>query len=88
MQYTLRASRHRKACLLRDGTTGHEPARSLPNFSRKAPTRFPGRTPQGRAERLGHNTIGVTMDTYSHVLPDMQRKAASKLDELVAAETG
>lgn len=33
-------------------------------------------------ERLGHSTIGVTMDVYSHVLPDMQREAAEKLDRL------
>jgi integrase len=34
-------------------------------------------------ERLGHSQIGVTMDTYSHVLPSMQREAAAKLDELL-----
>lgn len=32
-------------------------------------------------ERLGHSTISITMDTYSHALPDMQESAA----ELVAA---
>jgi integrase len=32
-------------------------------------------------ERLGHANISITMDTYSHVLPDMQEAAA----ELVAA---
>jgi integrase len=32
-------------------------------------------------ERLGHANIGITMDTYSHVLPDLQESAA----ELVAA---
>ena len=39
-------------------------------------------------ERLGHSTIGVTMDTYSHVLPDMQRKAASRLDALFTENVG
>ncbi len=34
-------------------------------------------------ERLGHANIGVTLDTYSHVLPNMQREAAEKLDALV-----
>jgi hypothetical protein len=29
---------------------------------------------------LGHATIGITLDTYSHVLPDMQEAAAKKLD--------
>ena len=32
-------------------------------------------------ERLGHANIAITMDTYSHVMPDMQESAA----ELVAA---
>ncbi len=32
-------------------------------------------------ERLGHSTIGVTLDVYSYVLPDMQREAAATLDQ-------
>ncbi|MCP4614441.1 MAG: site-specific integrase [Planctomycetes bacterium] len=28
------------------------------------------------SERLGHSTIAITMDTYSHVLPGMQEEAA------------
>lgn len=39
-------------------------------------------------ERLGHSQIGVTMDTYSHVLPSMQREAAAKLDELLGKKPG
>jgi integrase len=31
-------------------------------------------------EVLGHATITQTMDTYSHVLPDMQDKAAAALE--------
>src|SRR5262249_32968028 len=27
-------------------------------------------------ERLGHSTVKLTLDTYSHVLPDMQNQAA------------
>jgi integrase len=34
-------------------------------------------------ERLGHARIGITLDTYSHVLPTMQHEAANKLDELI-----
>jgi len=34
-------------------------------------------------ERFGHSSIAITMDIYSHVLPDMQRGAASKLDAFV-----
>lgn len=33
-------------------------------------------------ERLGHATIAMTLDTYSHVLPTMQRKAADSIDSL------
>lgn len=34
-------------------------------------------------ERLGHQTISITMDTYSHALPTMQREAAATLGRLV-----
>lgn len=33
------------------------------------------------SERLGHATVGITLDTYSHVLPGLQAEAARKLDE-------
>jgi len=36
--------------------------------------------PKVVSERLGHATIGITLDTYSHVLPDMQEAAAKKLE--------
>ncbi len=32
------------------------------------------------SERLGHATVGITLDVYSHVLPGMQAEAASKTD--------
>ena len=32
-------------------------------------------------ERLGHSRISVTLDTYSHVLPSLQRDAAEQIDE-------
>lgn len=31
-------------------------------------------------ERLGHSTIKLTMDLYSHVIPSMQEEAAAKID--------
>ncbi len=40
-----------------------------------------GVNPKIVSERLGHSNIGITLDTYSHVLPDMQREAAARLDE-------
>ncbi|MBI4507212.1 MAG: site-specific integrase [Chloroflexi bacterium] len=42
-----------------------------------------GEHPKVVQERLGHATIGVTMDVYSHIMPDMQRQAAAKLDRLL-----
>ena len=35
-------------------------------------------------ELLGHSQISVTLGTYSHVLPDMQREAMAKMDALLA----
>jgi len=37
------------------------------------------------SERLGHASIGITLDTYSHVLPAMQTEAATAFDELFGA---
>jgi integrase len=35
------------------------------------------------SERLGHSTIAITLDTYPHVLPNMQEEAASVTDKLL-----
>ena len=42
-----------------------------------------GEHPKVVAERLGHSSTVMTMDVYSHVLPDMQEKAAEKLERLL-----
>lgn len=34
-------------------------------------------------ERLGHSSIQLTLDTYSHVLPTLQEDAAGRLDRLL-----
>lgn len=34
-------------------------------------------------ERLGHSTIAMTLDTYSHITPGLQEAAASSFDTLV-----
>jgi integrase len=34
-------------------------------------------------ERLGHSDISLTLNTYSHVLPDIQEEAAEKIDLLL-----
>ena len=42
-----------------------------------------GEHPKVVAERLGHSSTVMTLDVYSHVLPDMQEKAAEKLERLL-----
>ena len=44
--------------------------------------------PKVVSERLGHSTINITLDTYSHVMPDMQDEAAEKLDGALKAAMG
>jgi integrase len=39
--------------------------------------------PKVVSERLGHSSIQITLDTYSHVLPSMQRDTAEKLNEML-----
>jgi integrase len=36
------------------------------------------------SERLGHSSIAITLDTYSHVIPSMQRDAVDAVDALLA----
>lgn len=38
--------------------------------------------PKVVAERLGHSSIRITLDTYSHVIKGMQHVAVDKLDEI------
>ena len=42
--------------------------------------------PKKVQERLGHSTIAVTMDTYSHVLPSMHQDVARKLGDMFGDE--
>ena len=37
------------------------------------------------SERLGHASIILTLDTCSHVLPDMQEAAAEKMEAMFGA---
>ena len=36
------------------------------------------------SEMLGHATVAITLDLYSHVTPTMQRQAADSLDAVLA----
>ena len=40
------------------------------------------------SERLGHASAALTLDVYSHTLPDMQQGAADKLEILFANRAG
>lgn len=44
--------------------------------------------PKVVSERLGHANISITLQVYSHVLPDLQREAADALDEVLDAAQG
>jgi integrase len=43
-----------------------------------------GEHPKVVQEMMGHATINITLDTYSHVLPDMQDNAADRLGALLS----
>lgn len=47
-----------------------------------------GENPKVVSERLGHASVALTLDTYSHVLPDMQQAAADKLEALLSSPSG
>jgi len=41
--------------------------------------------PKVASERLGHSKVGITLDLYSHVLPNMQAHAAAIVDGALRA---
>lgn len=42
-----------------------------------------GENPKVVADRLGHSSVTLTLDTYSHVLPHIQEAATAKLDNVL-----
>jgi integrase len=42
--------------------------------------------PKVVSERLGHASVGITLDTYSHVLPTLQEEAAAAFDALFSPQ--
>ena len=42
-----------------------------------------GVSPRVVMDVLGHSQIGLTMNTYSHVIPDLRREAARRMDDLI-----
>ena len=45
-----------------------------------------GEHPKVVSERLGHASVTLTLDTYSHVLPDMQDRATAKLENMLFSD--
>ena len=45
-----------------------------------------GINPKVVSERLGHATVSITLDTYSHAIPALQEEAAERIARLVLAE--
>ena len=45
-----------------------------------------GESPRVVMDFLGHSHISMTLNTYSHVIPSLQRAAADRLGALLAAE--
>jgi integrase len=42
-----------------------------------------GVDPRTIMETLGHSQISLTLNTYSHVLPALQRRAATEMDAIL-----
>ena len=42
--------------------------------------------PKVVSERLGHATVSITLDTYSHAIPALQEEAAERIAGLVFAD--
>jgi len=45
-----------------------------------------GENPKIVSERLGHADVRITLDTYSHLLPSMQKETAKKLGKLLFSD--
>lgn len=42
--------------------------------------------PKVASERLGHSSVGITLDLYSHALPALQESAAAAIDSVFAGD--
>jgi integrase len=43
--------------------------------------------PKVASEMLGHSTIAITLDLYSHVTPTIQREAADAVDAVLSSQS-
>ncbi len=58
----------------------HDPRHTHATLSLQA-----GVHPKVVQERLGHTAIWTTLDTYSHVIPSMQKEVAAAFDAILRA---
>lgn len=47
-----------------------------------------GEHPKAVSERLGYSKIGITLDLYTYAIPGIQKRLASKIDELLNGSLG
>ena len=73
------------------GTAGFEPVVDLPairpydlRHTHATLLLAAGENAKVVSERLGHASVALTLDTYSHVLPDMQQGAADRMEQLLS----
>jgi integrase len=45
-----------------------------------------GVSPRYITELLGHSQVSFTMQTYAHVLPEVQKQTAAKMEEILALD--
>jgi integrase len=64
-----------------EGVTIHGLRHSMTTFALAE-----GFSPKVVAERLGHSTVRLTQDRYQHLLPGLQRRAATAIDSLLGAQ--
>jgi integrase len=83
MGNVLRKSNFRKRCFLKLLKKSGLPTICFHDLRHSAATLLltQGVHPKVVQERLGHSQISVTLDTYSHVLPTLQKEAAQKIDD-------
>lgn len=45
---------------------------------------LPSKDAKIASEMAGHASVSITLDVYSHLMPDMQEKAAQALEEVLS----
>ena len=70
----------------RAGPAPSRPCDSLAPCRRRVATPHASIARGSGPERLGHATVSITLDTYSHAIPALQEEEAALIAGLVLAE--